>query len=172
MSSSLGSVLEQIKHCEKFVQICDKVMHLERMQAVELPQRRENLLDEKLATTEELRTVCLEHEYLEAALRGEQCLTEELDEDTLTELIKTAVLRMRLLRKAIDKIGKQIDGLEQEAAKISAELVPLYQSMDSYLELGFEPDSAKMTLKFLIAERERIRATIKAEMSGKKINGR
>lgn len=169
MNTSLGSVMEQIKHCEKFVELCDRIMSLERLQEAQLPQKRLRLLDEKLALTNELQTVCVEHECLEAALNGEEVLVEALTECELREFIKTADLRKRLLRTSIGKLNKQIEAVDKDNENSARELEALYPAMDSFIHVGFDPDTARTNLAALLGERERIRAAIKTEMSQSKV---
>lgn len=163
--TSLGTVMEQIKHCERFVELCDRVMSLERQQETLLPERKVSLLHERMTLTEELHTVCVEHGYLEAALNGEECLEEPLEEDQLREFIKTADLRKHLLKTSINKLNKQMEAIDREIASNAVELETLYPSLDSLVALGFNPDTAKQTLRALLAERERLRAAIRTEMS-------
>jgi hypothetical protein len=168
VNSSLGSVLEQIKQCEKFVELCDKILNLEKMQQVRLPLRKCDLEEEKSSLMQELKTVCANQASMEATLNSEEPLVEQREADELRTLIKTTDLQKRLLRTKIDKLSKQIESVDKDAENSARELENLYPAMDKFIQLGFDPDTARLQLIALLSERDRIRKAIKREMSTKK----
>lgn len=167
MNLSLGSVLEQIKQYEKFVELCDQVRNLERQQELQLPERRQNVELEKASLMAELSSVCANQASWEAILSGEETAVEEFNEDEARDYIKTADLQKHLLRTSINKLNKQLEAIEESVENNAVKLEPLYQAMDKYLQVGFDPDTAHSTLAALVVERDRLRRAIKRQMSGK-----
>lgn len=165
MNPDLAELKWQIKKCEEFIALCERIKHLEQLQG--------GVLDAKQAKSEAVRKEALEQlqradevlERLEAGLAIKDRVISAFEQSQITEQIKTERIGISSLQLMIDDAIKQIEKIEDEKRRGASELDELYLKLEEAITVdGFDPNNTGQRLAELLKQKDALNEGKKAEV--------
>ncbi len=166
MKPALKKLRGQIRQCEEFIALCERIKHLEKLQDGRLESKKIKIETERSEVLNQLHLVCGELERLEESLNNQVRLIGAFEEDQLKALMKTARVRIGSLRLSVDNLTKQIESIDDEIRNTAQQLQAMYPVLEDYIVAdGFDPDTIEEKLAELRLEKESLTEAMKADVS-------
>lgn len=166
MNPALAKLREQIKQCEEFIALCERIKQLEKLQEAPLSAKKQKFELQRGEAMIQLQLVCAEIQRLEEILSGRDRFVAPFEQEQITGLIRTARIREGTMRFSVESSTKQMENIDNELAKTARELEELYPKLEEgIVTAGLDPDTVGDRLAGLKREKELLVEEMKAEVS-------
>ncbi|MBY0551010.1 MAG: hypothetical protein K2W95_27275 [Candidatus Obscuribacterales bacterium] len=166
MNPALSRLRDQIKQCEEFIALCERIKQLEKLQEAPLIAKKQKLEMQRGEAMIQLQMVCAEIQRLEEILSGRDRFVAPFEQEQINSLIRTARIREGTMRFSVENSTKQMESIDREIAKNALELEELYPKLEEgIVTAGLDPDTVGAHLAGLKSEKERLIDEMKSEVS-------
>lgn len=165
MNPALKNLRAQIKQCEQFLALCDRVKHLEKVQSELTPESKLAIEEERTRVLVDLEHVSVDYARFDATLNCQVRSVGAYEQGLLREQIRTAQVRMGVLKETASRLTRQIEVFDVELNNCERELEELYLKLEQFVQVeGFHPDTVAERLVRLRHERDELVAAKKSEV--------
>lgn len=163
-TSALAKLRLEIKQCEAFIALCDKIKQLERREERnELPLRKAAIETKRSEFLAQLQDVLHEVQRYELLLRATDRRIGVEEREHLEQLIKSGRTRAKSLQIFADEATEQIRRIDEEAANNARLAGELYAELESQmLSAALHPNTAQTRVAELRREKDLLTEAIRA----------
>lgn len=166
MKARLNELSAQIKLCEEFVALCERIRHVEKLQDGLLEGKKISVEAELAEIMTQMQLASENLQHLEATLHNSVRAIGVLEQVELKGFIETARIRLGSLRRSADNATAQIANIEAAMSSGVDELNDLYAKLENMIEVqGLDPNTVQPKLVELRREKDALREAMKAEVS-------
>lgn len=166
MNPALAKLRTQIKQCEEFIAVCERIKQLEKLQEKPLIAKKQKLELQRSEALVQLQLVCAEILRLEDILSERERRVPPFEREQINELLRTARIREGTMRFSVENSTKQMESIEQEIESSTRELEALYPRLEEgIVTSGLDPDTAVEQLADLRRQKDLLVEEMKAEVS-------
>lgn len=170
MFQTLAEIRMQIRKCEDFIAVCDRIKQLEKLSEDSGQTKKAKLQSHIADTAGQLQISEREHQkYQDDLNSGRHIGAFELEQ--INGVIKTVQVRIRTLQASLNQMYAEIQRIDDEVAACLAELDELYPKLEHGISNdGLNPDTAVQLLADLRIQKEQVAAALKKEVSTRSQN--
>jgi hypothetical protein len=160
--SALTKLRAEIRQCEEFLALCDRIKHLEQLDDSSAlraaKERLERQRTESLFQFQQLQEIVRRDEGL---LSANASSAGSMGMESLRDQIKSCRIRGSTLRLSAEEATKQIEVIELQVEENTHLLQELYTKLEQHMQQGFHPNTVVENLEKLRELRNDLAAQVK-----------